>query len=523
MPVESASVTLGGKPCLDPFTALAEASRLGIPVDSWIDRANSFTCPLGPAPGRGWVLMLSKDVDSLNREDFLELVFATTDSQAVLKGLVFVKAIAIFPRTEFDGDSIFLVELADRRLLCQMTYMNDQYNVLSPNPDDDFHEWSLDGGTSEWTWQTIIDDIWINLPVMGLVAPTLPANPVVDFIGNPNNFRFIGVSAWDALTAVLDAIGCAIQLDLLANEVFIGQRGDVSDGDFTNAVASNRNRLLYDTATITSKLGTLPGTCRVFFNAQDWSIGSNGSLTPQDQFEYRPAYNVEVPIPSDENGNAGGGHPASIQVIWGDTIALYDGNSSTPINATELQARAEEITFEYMNSLEAGGQFLHFVYSGALTDFVPQADVTAVRWRCCAGRGIFSGMTTEVIRQPRLMADVDDFPKPGQWPTPAAYDARTPPTLSRARMPSFRVICFELTAVLEIGGSATAKIKKFDGAEWRDSGVTTTVWDFVRIQNATNSVAVGRRGLAFLHHQAGPGGVQSGRYIVFAYECPPSP
>lgn len=502
MPVESVSVTLGGKPCLDPFTAADEAARLGIPVDSWIDKANSFTCPLGPAPGRGWVLMTRKEADTLDAASLHDLKFSCSgDQEVTLKNLIFVRAIFVGPTIQDDPNGLCLVEVSDKRLWARLSCLDSkQYNVRTPNPGTTMFAWSQNAGTN-WTWQTLIADVFTSVPLF-TVTPALPMSSIA-FVGEPNNFRFVGVPAWDAANAVLETIGCAVAYDPMADTAKIVAVGDTTAGSIDEAATSNRSRLLYDAGAIVNYQSQLPFVIHVFFNATDYRIGTDATvLTAQDQWESHPAY-----VAGTENGT---GVPNGILPLWGDMIALYDGNAADPTNKALLDQRAQEIANEYVRKITDGGKFLHRIYSGALPDFKPQADVSAVRWSAQAGRGIYSGMTTEVLRVPYFLDNPGSFPKPGFWPEcPEVRDAFAPPRLSRGRMSSFRVICFELTAALTSGGSAAANIKKWNGTAWANSGATTTVWDFV---GALATVASGKKGIAFLHEQ-------SGKYVIVAYQC----
>jgi len=50
----------GGFPVYQPQAFYDECVARRWPTD-WATRANSFTCPVGAEPGRGWLLILEKD------------------------------------------------------------------------------------------------------------------------------------------------------------------------------------------------------------------------------------------------------------------------------------------------------------------------------------------------------------------------------------------------------------------------------------------------------------------------------
>ena len=170
--------TLGGKNLLDPGVLMGHAQRLDTPKDFW-KRANSYRNPLGPAAGTAWVLMVREDLDQLDKNGKHDLVFIDGKDILTIQELSMVKATGMNLALKDDKNAAYLVGLQDKRRLLAMSSINSQYNVRIPAPSATsgtglYYTASLDSG-SLWTWQTMLTDIWSNLPsgIRG-TAPTLP-------------------------------------------------------------------------------------------------------------------------------------------------------------------------------------------------------------------------------------------------------------------------------------------------------------------------------------------------------------
>ncbi len=66
----------------------------------------------------------------------------------------------------------------------------------------------------------------------------------------------------------------------------------------------------------------------------------------------------------------------------------------------------------------------------------------------------------------------------------------------------------QLAGTLSMGGSVPARILRYDGTTWRDTGEEITVHDVVGSMEGTP----GKRGLAWFHRQ-------SGLWILWQLEC----
>jgi len=161
------TVSLDGLPCVLPHEA-------GL--------ANSYWCPLGGAVGRAWVLMLWRDLEQVyNTESpFHELVFACTEKsgnrqettqRVVFPSLLLVKGQRLTPGPCAAGDSLYLVELADKRLLVDQ--FSDTGN-LGMNLRSYANASTYLTGTSGYSWSSAVEEIWNEMSDLLGSYPGLP-------------------------------------------------------------------------------------------------------------------------------------------------------------------------------------------------------------------------------------------------------------------------------------------------------------------------------------------------------------
>ena len=163
---------------LDAKQELKNALHLGHPAP-WQGQANSFRCPLGPAPGRGWILLLRRDIDALDKDALHTLTFDDCQGGRItLRDLLFVRAKCLTPGQTGAREAAYLVEVADVRWLAANPYFstpcNKQYNVRVPSAAQTYYDGSLNGSAA-WDWHTMTGDLWtaVNVPELG-TAPALP-------------------------------------------------------------------------------------------------------------------------------------------------------------------------------------------------------------------------------------------------------------------------------------------------------------------------------------------------------------
>lgn len=428
------SISFAGKRLLDPRTLAASCRRHQLPTP-FLGRANSFRCTLGPEPGRGWVLLLRRDLDDLDLDGLHDLVFFDGVTRVTAKDLVIAEPpVCVTPGVQGDAKSAYLVELADVRHFAANRYyaqpLDRAYNVRAPAAPQTYYADTLNAGTA-WTWQTLLDHIWGYIDVSQLgVAPALPFAPN----GTPENFRFHGVPAWAAFNEVLNRLGCAFKLDptksASSGRSALVQLG-ATDAKLAQAQKDRARRLVWDPYPLTIQRGRRPAGVVVYFplrrtdygteKATGWAAGQQDSTSP--------LHAITVFDPDSTKGV----QAASLAALFDDLPALVNfANAVT--NTAALTARANERAADYYRMFHTGGQPLQARYAGFHQDagFLPGPQVTGIAWLDTGGgtaapRG---GWITEIARWPMLpRIEEGGGWKLEPWPGPGsdvAQQLRTP-------------------------------------------------------------------------------------------------
>jgi hypothetical protein len=382
--------TLGGKRCLDPGQALIAARQDGAPED-FVSRANSYRCPLGPEPGEAWVLLARSDLNDLAKNAWHQLKWIDGTRTLTIPSLAIVKSSTMQLAAAGAINAARLVHLHDKRRLMKVASINGQYNIRIPAPSATsgtglYYTSTLNGG-SLWTWQTLLTDIWGNLPssIRG-TAPTLPYSPD----GTPEGFRFIGVSAWDALHSVLDKLVCTTSYDPIADEFSYIRLGTTQDG-LADSLLDLAKRQVYDYDPEDAYyLGNAPETVRVFFPRKETYHGIEKDTPDSDNWELTPA------VSKDYATGLTGAESGTVWTVWDDLSALYNSSGSNT-NSADLQTRADEIGANIANRLSVSDERYRTIFGSLVLDVLPGSEVSEVVWR---DYGDETGLVTEVIRRP---------------------------------------------------------------------------------------------------------------------------
>lgn len=391
----SYSASFGGLPCVDPYTEYQEQSKLEYDT-SWSDKANSFANPLGSIPGKGWILMLRRDLNQLDINTRYDLTFSNLDpasplEKITLKKLLIVKATCLTPGKEGDENSCYLVELIDSRWAARNKPIDFQINVLSPNTSAKYYESSLNRSSEEsipWTWSLAIKKIWDTNGTLG-EFPGLPYEPE----GIPSGYHFLAASSYDALSVMLAKIHCSLRYDPQTHIYDIVKLGETADLD--SVLSEKRSHLIYDAEVLESDKARITSKVRVYFHKAHNDYGQENtteSSTKQwvtDSYIYKD-YSVadfdDVGIETltlEEN---------STQIFWDDSSAIVNSDGTID-NDAELATRAQEIAHNYYLASGAGGTRLLKKYSGIHPEFKPSGELKYVCWKFTK-----AGVTTEIAR-----------------------------------------------------------------------------------------------------------------------------
>ncbi len=282
--------TIGGRSCLHPGEAFRAAQDNATPFDFW-QRANSYSCPLGAEPGSAWLLMLRNDLDKLDGNTSHQLKWVDGKRTLTIASLVIVKSSVMNLALAGDKKAACLVEFQDeRRILKKFSSINSQYNVRIPAPSTTsgaglYYTDSIDTSVV-WTWQTMLDDIWENLPGAAVGSgPALPYTPD----GTPDGWRWIGESAWDALHEVLAKVNCTTAYNPILDTHSYIRLGTTQAG-LAASLTSLKNRLMYDyDPGQDNQLANMPATVRVFFQRRELYHGIERDTPDGSNWEMAPA------------------------------------------------------------------------------------------------------------------------------------------------------------------------------------------------------------------------------------------
>ncbi len=168
----------------DPREIRANRQRFRRDAVRLLARANSFYCPSGRWPSRGWVLLPRYEYNQLvNYSTSLQL---TVDRLPPLTNLSMVHAQCVTRGLASDPNALYLIEVTDDRGVLWNSWFQcptvSQYNVRAPAYPGNFYSGSTNSGIA-WTWNTMVQDLWNQLNAVGgggIVLgnyPGLPINP----------------------------------------------------------------------------------------------------------------------------------------------------------------------------------------------------------------------------------------------------------------------------------------------------------------------------------------------------------
>ena len=385
------------KDVIHPAKVKQYADKWGTPQEFW-GKANSYTNPLGKEPGNLWLLMRRKDVYEMTATGTYSLTIVDTPNNQTVTapGFSIVKAYSVVLAEAETDDAVYLVQAQDARGDMAYSSINKQYNIRHPAPNAFsgatlYYPESLNSG-SIWTWETMFGDIWTNLPDSAGSAPTLPYTPH----GTPEGFRFIGVSAWDALHVVLEKIGCTTKYEPTGGAITVVRLG-TTDQTLTTTFEDLKPRLMYEGDPLTGFFASsMPETIEVFFRRKDEYYGTESDTPRTGNWEMTPAYSKTVATGVD--GAASG----SIFPVWDDLPALWSSTTGTWSNSATMDARAAEVASNIEDRIRREQERLARIYSGIVTSVPPGPEVSEVKWRHYGDSraGTEVGTVTEIRNRP---------------------------------------------------------------------------------------------------------------------------
>jgi len=383
------TLTLGGKRCVYPDAPILDAERNGTP-QGFVGKANSFTCPRGKEPGEAWLLMVDRDYQDLSVSSLHELLWAEGGQKLTVPSLLIDSSHVLNAGKRSDDKRLRLLKCVDKRRIFQNSSISQQYNVRIPAPSTTsgtglYYTDSLDSA-SLWTWQTMVTDIWNNMSsTYRGTAPTLADTPD----GTPEGFRFVGVSAWDALFVVLGKLQMTVAYDPIADSFTIVDSGLSQEG-LAKAKTDAANTLVYDFDPEVNTPLTEPATIRVFFPRREVAHGIEIDSADSSNWENTPY------VSKDTASGISDAAAGTIVAIWDDLQALVDASGSNT-NSAALVTRAAEVADDYASRVSVSDNRDKLLYAGITTTMLPGEEVREVKWR---DYGDGDGLITEVTQGP---------------------------------------------------------------------------------------------------------------------------
>lgn len=381
MPQVSSALKLSGKKLVQPQQGTR--SRTGL--------ANAYWNPLGPEPGHCWVLLPRSDLDAIKGNATHTLSFtryvsgeSSSGTSIEVSPLYLLRTQRLRPGGPDSDSSIHLVELVDRRWLANWSSVNASYNVRSYAQDETdvdgrYLTESLNGG-SAWTWVTMLTAIWPG--IMG-AFPGLPYSPD----GIPEDYRFYGVSAWQAAHEVLARLGCTSAYDPTANTFSIVRLGAAQ------ATPAYPDPPFWDAEIQDHGSTKEAATIRVFFHDHEQNYGQESDVELGDNWSIKPPLTS-----SDVASGVTNAVGSTVRPTWSDLAREFDENGNDN-NSGDRANRASDIATSY--GLDAGTERKHLILPG-LVSVTPGGQVRAVMWRHWGDR-----LVTEVVHHPGLPARPD--------------------------------------------------------------------------------------------------------------------
>lgn len=348
-------VSFAGYECVDAG-ALAISCREAsppLPTAPWLGAANRFTHPIGLRPGRGHILLRRKHLNKLTAVAKYPLVFSafpandgmSSETRTIKNVRVVGQPIAITPGVRDDEDTTFFVELADRRIDC-VGLCGKRYNWRI-HPDSTYESASLNS-SSEWTWTTLLTDLWNAVGNLG-TFPDLPSTPV----GTPSQIDGMGCRAADLLEDLLLLNGMAVRYDPEKDTFSIVSFASNATGFFGktlidkslqevgSALRNADDKRIWDQEPLLNTDPKLPGYVRVIFPV--WSAGG----TPIDTASY---YVVDVADTAPDSTRLSTSSYALVQ----DFLPCRTNQVGTVLNGSDLVTRAAAVAANFYNVARLG-------------------------------------------------------------------------------------------------------------------------------------------------------------------------
>jgi hypothetical protein len=394
-----------------------------------IGKANSWFQPLGPEPGRGWVLMARGDVLTIlglgseqQKKLHLHLKETPVDGETEaadeeIVGVMIWRAGSVHEQGDTtDPNMLMLVELVDVTWLAEQgSIIGKSFNVRNPAPTgtddaDYFYSDTINSG-SPYTYDSLCKAIWdgestsdTNMSLQSLMQtednelewPGLGSPNSVS--GNPNDYTFPGVNRWQALHTILLHLFLSTARNPFTGEFRIVELGANQEGlEDAEEQAVNDGRLTYDSNPMLNYNLINPNLPAIYLNRNiadygsptddsEFSGSNNSLITSSIQYWLAEVYNdAGGPVRNhdypDVYGTTKQGSGYLQTITWDDLPGYYtdDETATIPGTGTKPMDRAGHLAAGLIQALEADSG--RRIFSGFLPNMLPGEQIKAVWWR----------------------------------------------------------------------------------------------------------------------------------------------
>lgn len=418
--------SLGGQPIVSAATTIREFIEQGLDYSNWYRKANSYRCAVGPEPGYAWVLMQQDELKKLDSRQPQDLVLGIGAKSVTIKRLAFIQAQRLIPGASLDPDALYLVQLADVRWFLKRTYIEKNYNIRQTCGTEDWaNATTKDLAGTPWTFLEIVEDLYSKFSTFGgfFTNAAYSADKVHGSLPTPpENLRFEGISAWDALAMLCQQCGFFLRYDPLLGDVRIMKVGTATDpypatdGDLTagyggakSALAGVEARFGLTPTSLTrtttdelvedseSILGSplVPASVSVVFPTNDTACGDFSEIAGSHGWYYRKevtAATIRAANPSDAYKFLDNTATGTTVTIHSTKFAHFSTSGLTAAtNDSDLTTLANTLATDYYTAL--GFQATGRIVLGGIKQVIPGPTISEVIWRDWG-----DGLHTEVAR-----------------------------------------------------------------------------------------------------------------------------
>lgn len=215
-----AYIELNGHACATPEQVLREIAdfnrgpiKVDYSVSDWQGKANQFTHRRGVDPSYGWLITTHRSVSSESSEGG-ELRIVYDDGSSFTFEQIYTRSAKKLTPALQDSKGFYIVEVLDQRYALAESFVGERFNLVTAyDPSGGF---VYDSETTDevlgvpvpWTWQQIIDKLWI-VPDESL----LNTGGVTFPLATPQDFDFRYTTRRDALEMILQWCGMTIVPD----------------------------------------------------------------------------------------------------------------------------------------------------------------------------------------------------------------------------------------------------------------------------------------------------------------------